>query len=101
MACLGDRASPGGTRAAVNGAGYAVVPGRSGLAGWSDLSYHGLLLPSPRSPLTGFWTKSIPRARKALSSDAAQCMKAPVRGKYLVTEHAVELRRIIPALPIV
>ncbi len=28
-------------------------------------------------------------------------MKPPVRGKYLVTEHAVELRRIIPALPIV
>jgi hypothetical protein len=24
-----------------------------------------------------------------------------VRGKYLVTEHDVELRRIIPALPIV
>jgi hypothetical protein len=30
-----------------------------------------------------------------------QCMKLAVRGKYLVTEHAVELRRIIPALPIV
>ncbi len=29
-----------------------------------------------------------------------QCMKPPVRGKYLGTEHAVELRRIIPALPI-
>jgi hypothetical protein len=28
-------------------------------------------------------------------------MKLAVRGKYLVTEHAVELRRIIPALPIV
>jgi hypothetical protein len=28
-------------------------------------------------------------------------MKLPLRGKYLVTEHAVELRRIIPALPIV
>jgi hypothetical protein len=28
-------------------------------------------------------------------------MKPPVRGKYLVAEHAVELRRIIPALPIV
>jgi hypothetical protein len=28
-------------------------------------------------------------------------MKLPVRGKYLVREHAVELRRIIPALPIV
>ncbi len=31
------------------------------------------------------------------SIDDAQCMKPPVRGKYLVTEHAVELRRIIPA----
>ena len=30
-----------------------------------------------------------------------QCMKPPLRGKYLVTEHAVELRRIISALPIV
>lgn len=30
-----------------------------------------------------------------------QCMKLPLRGKYLVTEHAVELRRIISALPIV
>jgi hypothetical protein len=28
-------------------------------------------------------------------------MKLAVRGKYLVIEHAVELRRIIPALPIV
>jgi hypothetical protein len=28
-------------------------------------------------------------------------MKPPVRGKYLGREHAVELRRIIPALPIV
>jgi hypothetical protein len=28
-------------------------------------------------------------------------MKPPLRGKYLVTEHAVELRRIISALPIV
>jgi len=35
------------------------------------------------------------------SIDDAQCMKPPVRGKYLVTEHAVELRRIIPALLIV
>src|ERR1700761_9495692 len=31
--------------------------------------------------------------------DAAQRMKPPLRGKYLVREHAVELRRIIPALP--
>jgi len=28
-------------------------------------------------------------------------MKPPVRGKYLVTDHAVELRRIISALAIV
>jgi hypothetical protein len=28
-------------------------------------------------------------------------MKPPLRGKYLGTEHAAELRRIIPALPIV
>jgi len=28
-------------------------------------------------------------------------MKPAVRGKYLVSEHAVELRRIIPALAIV
>lgn len=27
-------------------------------------------------------------------------MKPPLRGKYLVRAHAVELRRIIPALPI-
>jgi hypothetical protein len=28
-------------------------------------------------------------------------MKPALRGKYLGTEHAAELRRIIPALPIV
>ena len=43
--------------------------------------------------------KSMPAGHRSI--DDAQCMKPPVRGKYLVTEHAVELRRIIPALPIV
>ena len=43
--------------------------------------------------------KSMPAGQGSI--DDAQCMKPPVRGKYLVREHAVELRRIIPALPIV
>jgi hypothetical protein len=57
--------------------------------------------PLPGGPPSG----SARRAREvggrlSGSTEDAQCMKPSVRGKYLVTEHAVELRRIIPAPPI-
>ena len=34
------------------------------------------------------------------TKDARECMKLSLRGKYHVSEHAVELRKIISVLPI-